>query len=148
MEHLDIDAVIEETARDATAEADKIALGEAAKTAQEEPAKETADESGKEAGGRTDDIPAAGAPGATSVTEPPATEETVVDDQPSTSQVPPSSKYLKVGKNLFVNLPGSANIGAPIEGEAFDEEIITAAGLKIVDEPSASGSKSEEDQLL
>jgi hypothetical protein len=33
MEHLDIDAVIEETARDAAAEADKIAVGEATKTA-------------------------------------------------------------------------------------------------------------------
>jgi hypothetical protein len=33
MEHLDIDAVIEETAKDAAAEADKIASGEDAKNA-------------------------------------------------------------------------------------------------------------------
>jgi lantibiotic modifying enzyme len=41
-----------------------------------------------------------------------------------------------------------ASIGAPTEGETFDEEIITAAGLEIVNEPSVSSSKSEEDQLL
>jgi hypothetical protein len=148
MEHLDIDAVIEETARDVATEADKIAASEAAKTAQEEPAKESAEEGGKEAGDRTDGIPAAGAPGATPATEPPATDEAVADDQPSTSQAPSTSKYLKVGENLLVNLPGTASIGAPNEGETFDEEIITAAGLEIVNEPSVSSSKSEEDQLL
>ena len=33
-------------------------------------------------------------------------------------------------------------------GEVFDEEILTAAGLQVVDEPSISSGGSKEDQLL
>nr|XP_020170553.1 uncharacterized protein LOC109756107 [Aegilops tauschii subsp. strangulata] len=39
-------------------------------------------------------------------------------------------------------------VAAPTEGETFDEEVIAAAGLKIVDELRASSSGSKEDQLL
>ena len=45
---------------------------------------------GKETGDRTDDIPAAGVPGAAPVQEPSVAGEAVVEDQPSTSEVPPS----------------------------------------------------------
>ena len=61
---------------------------------------------------------------------------------------PPSSRYLKIGDNLFVSISGTASTGAPTEGEAFDEEVIAAARLKVLDEPSASSSGSKEDQLL
>ena len=36
----------------------------------------------------------------------------------------------------------------PTEGEIFDEDVITAAGLKISDEPRVSSSGSKEEQLL
>jgi hypothetical protein len=62
--------------------------------------------------------------------------------------VPPSSRYLKVGDNLFVSIPGTASSGVPTEGEIFDEDIIAAAGLKIIEEPCASSSKYQEEQLL
>ena len=41
-----------------------------------------------------------------------------------------------------------ASTRAPTEGEVFDEEVIVAAELKIVDEPCASSSGSKEDQIL
>jgi hypothetical protein len=111
MEHMDVDVVIEETTRDAAAEADRIAASRAAKdatvevgkTAAEEATKESIERAGEETDDHTDGIPAAGAPGATSVIEPPATGETNVEDQPSTSEAPSSSKYLKVGDNLSIN---------------------------------------------
>ena len=36
----------------------------------------------------------------------------------------------------------------PIEGEVFDEEVFAAAGLEVVDEPSAIGDGSQEERLL
>ena len=54
----DIDTVIEEVARDAEAEADKIAAEEAAKTAAEEAAKGPAGEAGKAAAEEADKGPA------------------------------------------------------------------------------------------
>jgi hypothetical protein len=90
MEHMEVDVVIEETARDASAEADKIAASEAAKYATfevseataEEAAKESAERAGEETDDHTDGISAAGALGATPATEPPAAGETIVEDQP------------------------------------------------------------------
>ena len=145
---MNVDAVIKETARDATAEADRVAANEAAKDTQEEATKESAERAGKETGDHTDGIPTTGVLGATPVIEPPAAGEASVEDQPSTSGAPPSGKYLKVGNNLFVSIPGTASIGVPTEGETFDEDIIAAAGLEIVDEPSASSGQSEEEKLL
>lgn len=134
---MNIDTVIEETAKDVAAEAKEIAADESAK--------DIAEEASEESGDRTDGIDAAGAPGATPATEPPAAGEKVAGDQPSTSAVPSPSKYLKVGEDLFVCIPGTASSRAPIEGEIFDEEALAVAGLKVVDEPSTSGSKSQEE---
>ena len=72
----------------------------------------------------------------------------MVDDQLSSSSAPASSKYLKVGDDLFISLPGTASTGALAEGEVFDDEVLAAVGLQVVDEPSASSSGSKEDQLL
>jgi hypothetical protein len=147
MEQMDVDIVIEETTKNAAAEADKVTADESAKVAQEETAKGSAERAGKETGDHTDGIPATGAPGATPVMEPPVAGEAVFEDQPSTSEVPPSSRYLKVGDNLFISIPGTASTTVPTEGEIFDEDVITAAGLEIVDEPCASSSKSKEEQF-
>ena len=57
-------------------------------------------------------------------------------------------KYLKVGYVLFVCLPGMAGGRAPAEGEVFDDEALAAAGLEVVDEPSACGGGSQEERLL
>jgi hypothetical protein len=145
---MDVNAIIEETSKDAAAEAAKIDADEAAKGSAGEAGKGSAGEDGKGIGDRTDGIPAAGVPGATSVPGSSTAGETVVEDQPSASEAPTPSRYLKIGDNLFVSIPGTASTGVPIEGEAFDEEVIAAAGLKVVDEPSASSSGSKEDQLL
>ena len=68
----------------------------------------------------------------------PAAAEAVVEDQPSASDMPPSSSYLKVGDNLFVSMPGTASTGVPVEGETLDGDVIAAT--------SSSGPKEE--QLL
>ena len=114
-------------AKDAAAEAEKIAAEEAARGAAEDAAKGPAGEPGKataeEAGKAT-------------------AEEEVVDDQPSSSTASSSGKYLKVSDDLFVHLPGASSTRAPIEGEVFDDKVLAAAGLEIVDEPSAGGDGS------
>ena len=53
-----------------------------------------------------------------------------------------------MGEDLFVHLPGTASTGAPVEGEVFDDEVLAAAGLEVVDEPSAGGGGSQEERLL
>ena len=53
-----------------------------------------------------------------------------------------------MGDDLFVHLLGASSSRAPIEGEVFDEEVLAAAGLKVVDEPSTSGDGSREEWLL
>ena len=137
----DIDTVIEEVARDAEAEADKIAAEEAAKTAAEEAAKEPAGEAGKAAAEEAGKGPGGEAGKA-------AAEEGVVDDQPSPSVASVLGKYLKVSDDLFVHLPGSASTRAPTEGEVFDDEVLAAAGLEVVEELSAGGGGSQEERLL
>ena len=77
-----------------------------------------------------------------------AAEEEVVDDQPSSSAASGSGRYLRVGDDLFVHLPGASSSRAPVEGEVFDEEVLAAAGLEVVDEPSAGGGGTQEEQLL
>ena len=131
MDQEDIDTVIEEVAKDA--EADKIAVEEAAKTAAEEAAKGPAGEAGKAAAEEAGKGPAV---------------EGVVDDQPSSSAASGSGKYLKVADDLFVHLPGTASTRVPTEGEVFDDKALAAAGLEVVDEPSAGGGGSQEEQLL
>ena len=55
---------------------------------------------------------------------------------------------MKVGNDLFVHLLGTASTRAPTEGEVFDDEALASAGLQVVDEPSAGGGGSQEEQLL
>nr|XP_020147570.1 nucleolar and coiled-body phosphoprotein 1-like [Aegilops tauschii subsp. strangulata] len=145
---MDVDGTIEEIAKDAAAQADEVAADEAAKEAHEEATRGSAGEAIEGTGDRTDGIPASGAPGATPVPEPSVAGATVAGDQPSNSEAPHSSRYLKIGEDLFVTIPGTASTGAPAEGEVFDEEFIVAAGLQVVNEPSASSGSSKEDQLL
>jgi hypothetical protein len=148
MEQMDVGIVIEETAKNAAAEADRVAADESTKVVQEETTKGSTERAGKETSDHTDGIPATGAPGATLATEPLVAGEAVVEDQLPTSEAPPSSRYLKVGDNLFVSIPGTASTGVPTEGEILDEDAIAIAGLKIIDEPRASSSESKEEQLL
>ena len=135
MDPEDIDTVIEDVAKDAAAEADKIAAEEAARAATEdatkgptgEPGKATAKEAGKGPAGEAGKA---------------AAKEEVVDNQPSSSAASGSGRYLRVSDDLFVHLPGTSSSRAPIEGEVFDEEVLAAAGLEVVDEPSAGGDGS------
>ena len=72
----------------------------------------------------------------------------MVDDQPSSSATSGSGRYLRVSDDLFILLPGSTSTRAPTEGEVFDDEVLAAAGLDVVDEASAGGGGSQEEQLL
>nr|XP_040258355.1 CRACD-like protein [Aegilops tauschii subsp. strangulata] len=112
----DIDTIIEEVSRDAKAEANKIAAKDAAKTAAEDAAKGPALEASKAAAEEAGKGPAQEANKA-------AAEEGMVDDQPSSSAASGSGKYLKVGDDLFVHLPGTARTRAPTKGEVFDDEV-------------------------
>ena len=76
------------------------------------------------------------------------TGKAVAGDHPSTSEEPFSSRYLKVGDNLFVNLPGTSSIGVPVEGEILDSEVLTAAGLEVVDELPINISETKEQQFF
>nr|XP_040256265.1 uncharacterized protein LOC120973990 [Aegilops tauschii subsp. strangulata] len=124
MDHEDIDNVIEEVAKDAEAEATKIAAEEAAKSAAEGAARglpgkpAAAEEPGKAAAGEAAAEPA---------------EEEVANDQPSSPAAPAPGKYLRVGDDLFVCLPGTAVTRAPAEGEVFDDEALATAGLQALD---------------
>ena len=69
------------------------------------------------------------------------------DNQPSSSAASGSGKYLKVSDDVFVHLPGPANTWAPTEGEVFNDEVLAAAGLEVVDDPSAD-SGTQEERLL
>nr|XP_020188330.1 uncharacterized protein LOC109774021 [Aegilops tauschii subsp. strangulata] len=140
-DQVDVHAVIEEVTKDAEAEATKIAAREAAKSAAEEAAKGPAGEAGKAAAGE------AGKAAAEEAAKGPAAEE-AADNQPSSPTASAPGKYLKVGDDLLVCLPGTASTRAPAEGEVFDNEALTAAGLQVVDEPSAISSGSQEEQPL
>nr|XP_020192735.1 uncharacterized protein LOC109778577 [Aegilops tauschii subsp. strangulata] len=85
---MDVDGITEEIAKDAAAEANKVAADEAAKEAHEEAARGSTREASKRTGDRTDDFPASGVPGTTSVPEPSAAWATVAEDHPSTSKPP------------------------------------------------------------
>ena len=70
----------------------------------------------------------------------------MVDDQPSSSVASGSGKYLKVGDDLFVHLPGASSSRAPVEGELLDNEVLAAAGFDIVDETSIDGDGCQEER--
>jgi hypothetical protein len=149
---MDIDSTIEEIMRDAADEASNIAVGEAimgtdeeaAKVAPEEAAKDAAEEGGNNSVEATGDISILGVPSADSAMRAILTGKVAMDDNPSTPEEPFSSKYLKVGDDLFISLTGTSSIGAPVEGEALDDEIITAAGVEVIDEPHTNNSKTKE----
>nr|XP_040245411.1 uncharacterized protein LOC120964654 [Aegilops tauschii subsp. strangulata] len=112
----DIDTIIEEVAKDAEAEAARIAAA--------------AEEAAKAAAGEAAKGPA---------------EEEVANNQPSSPAAPAPAKYLKVGDDLFVRLPGAAMTRAPTQGEVFDDEALATAGLQVVDEPSTSSGGPQEE---
>ena len=74
-------------------------------------------------------------------------EEEVVGDQPPSSSTSGPGRYLKVGDDLFVHLPGASS-RAPAEGEVFDGEVLAATGLEVVGEPGVGGDGSPEEQLF
>lgn len=49
---------------------------------------------------------------------------------------------------MFVHLPGTAGTRAPAKGEVFDDEVLAATGLKVIDEPNTGGGGTQEEQLL
>ena len=55
---------------------------------------------------------------------------------------------MKAGDGIFIKLPWASSSRAPVEGEAFDEELLASAGLSLVDAPSSSSGEPEEEQLL
>ena len=120
----DVDPVIEEIARDAATQAETLAAEEADKeVAEEEAVKRLAEEeAAKEAAAKAAEEEAA---------------KRLAGDQPSSSETPSSSHYIKVGKNA-VSMPGSASIQELVEGQQLDGEIVTT---------TASGEPTEE-QLL
>ena len=92
-----MDTVIGDVAREAAAEADKIAAEEAAKDIAEDAAEAPAGEPGEAATEEAGKVPAGEVGKA-------AAEEEVVDDQPSSSAASGSGKYLRVSDDLFVHV--------------------------------------------
>ena len=72
----------------------------------------------------------------------------MADDQPPSSSTSGPGRYLKVGDDLFVHLPGASSSRAPTKGEVFDSEVLAATGLEVVDEPGVGGDGSPEEQLF
>ena len=118
------------------------AIAEEAAGAGEEAARAAAAEADGESGGRTDDSEAAGAPGAA-----PTTDSSVAAAAPGFDE-PQPGVYLKAGDDIFINLPWASSSRALIEGEMLDQELLTSAGLKLVDAPSSSSDEPEEERLL
>ncbi|KAM3385561.1 hypothetical protein ACQJBY_009401 [Aegilops geniculata] len=137
----DVDTIIEEVAKDAEAEVDKIVAEEAAKSAAEEATKGPAGEASKDTAEGAGEAAAGEADKAVA-------EEEVANDQPSSRPPPALGRYLKVADDLFVHLPGTAGTRAPAEGEVFDDEALTTVGLQVVDEPSPGDSGCREEKLL
>jgi hypothetical protein len=141
------DKLADEEAARAAEEAGKAAEGstteapadEAGRGAEDEATQKTAKEAGEGSSGRTDGPEAAGAPGATPTTDPSAVETAATPDSP------PKSRYIRVGEDVYVSLPWTAGSSTPTEEDVADEEILVAAGLQLVSEPSTSSSTSEED---
>ena len=120
---MDVDVVIEETARDAAAEADRVATEEATKDAAAEAAKDAAEEAAKnaaaeaakesieradtETGDHTDGIPAAGALGTDPNAKASVAGKAVVGDDPSTSKEAPSKQASQGWRQLIRLHPGN-----------------------------------------
>ena len=139
----DVDAVIEDVAKAAEADAEEIATEEAAEGVAEDAAKGSAGEAGKATAEEAGKGPA-GEAGRAAAEE----EEEVADDRPSSSTASGSGKYLRVSDDFFVHLPGASSTRTPVEREVFDDEVLAAAGFEVVDEPIIGGDSSQEEQLL
>ena len=83
---MDVDGTVEEIAKDVATQANEVSADEAAKEAHEEAARRSAGEASEAATGEAAKDPA---------------KEEVVNDQPSSSLASASSRYLKVGDDLF-----------------------------------------------
>ena len=55
---------------------------------------------------------------------------------------------MKASDDIFIKLPWASSSRAPVEGEAFDGEVLASAGLSLVDAPGSSSGEPEEEQLL
>ena len=149
----DVDAVVGNISEEAAAEADRIAAEEAAKDADEaaadEAAKDAAEDTAAGAAKATGEASAEGTNGGPAGEAGKATsEEEAVDDQPPSSSTSGPGRYLKVGDDLFVHLPGASCSRAPAEGEVFDGEVLATTGLEVVGEPGVGGDGSPEEQLF
>lgn len=102
-----------------------------------EVAKKAAAEAGNLSTGGIDGILVAGVLGANPAMTAPVASKATVEHQPSISKGPPARIYLKVGDNLFVSIPGTTCIGAQTKEGNLDEDILTATGLKTIDEQHA-----------
>ena len=140
MDSEDVDTVIKDVTEDAVAEAEKIST-EGAQGAAEDAAKGPTEGPGKGHAEEPDNGPAEETGKATA-------EEAAIDDQPSSSAASGSGKYLRVRDDLSVHLPGASSTRTPVEGEVFDDEVLAAVGLGIVDEPIVGGDGSQEERLL
>ena len=105
--------------------------------ADEEAAKAPAAEAGEGSGDRNDGPEAAGAPGATPTADPSAAAAAPGSEEPQ------PGAYLKAGDGVFIKLPWASSSRAPVEGETFDGEVLTSAGLTLVDAPSSSDEPEE-----
>ena len=144
----DVDTVVGDIAEEAAAEASRIAAKEAAKDADEA----AADEATKGAAGAAKATSKASAEGASGGPAGEAgkasAEEEVVGDQPPSSSTSGPGRYLKMGDDLFIHLPGASSSRAPAGWEVFDGEVLSATGLEVVDEPGVGGDGSPEEQLF
>ena len=137
----DVDTVAGNIAEDAAKDAAEVAADEAAKDAAEDTAAGAAKATGEASAEGANGGPAGEAGKATA-------EEEAVDDQPPSSSTSGPGRYLKVGDDLFIHLPGASSSRAPAEGEVFDGEVLAATGLEVVDEPGVGGDGSPEEQLF
>ena len=149
----DVDTVVGNIAEETAAEADRIAAEGAARDANEaaadEAAKDAAEDTVAGAAKATGEAFAKGANGGPAREAGKATaKEDAVDDQPPSSSTSGPGRYLKVGDDLFVHLPGASSSRAPTEGEVFDGEVLAATRLEVVGEPGIGGDGSPEEQLF
>ena len=136
---MDVDSVIEETAKDAAAKAKRIAAEETARrTAAEAAAAKAARAEAAKAAAEAATAEAAKAATAEAAGTGEETAKKLAEDQPLSSAGPSSSPYIAAGKDSFVSMPGTANIEELAEGRELDGEIITATAT----------SEPKEEQLL
>ena len=103
---MDVDTTIERITKDVVDEASKIAADESAKATNEEDTKDTTVENNNRSVEATGGILAQGAPSADSAMRVLAAGKAGINEHPSTTEVPPSSRYLKIGNDLFVSTLG------------------------------------------